>query len=178
MIRTLVVGTCDTKADEIEYMCECIRSLGAQPVVMDVSVLGQPGIEVDISKHEVARACGMTNESIIDLGDENHAMAKTAEGAATLASRLAINGDIDAVMILGGTMGTDLALDVLAALPFGMPKVLLSTIAFSPLIPVSRIASDLTMVLWAGACWAAGYLLFAVQAFATLTRARIDGQPG
>jgi uncharacterized protein (UPF0261 family) len=54
------------------------------------------------------------------------------------------------VLALGGTMGTDLALDVANALPLGFPKVLVSTIAYSHLLPSERIAPDLIMVLWAG----------------------------
>jgi uncharacterized protein (UPF0261 family) len=54
------------------------------------------------------------------------------------------------LLALGGSMGTDLALDVAAALPIGVPKVLISTVAFSHLIPPERIPPDLIMVLWAG----------------------------
>jgi uncharacterized protein (UPF0261 family) len=47
-------------------------------------------------------------------------------------------------------MGTDLALDVTGALPLGMPKLVVSTVSFSHLIPPERIAPDLMMILWAG----------------------------
>jgi len=47
-------------------------------------------------------------------------------------------------------MGTDLALDVCNALPLGVPKYIVSTIAFSPLIPAERLAADTQMILWAG----------------------------
>ena len=54
------------------------------------------------------------------------------------------------LLVLGGTMGTDLALDVASSLPLGVPKVVLSTVAFSPLLPPERMPPDLMMVLWAG----------------------------
>lgn len=146
----LIIGTCDTKGDEIAFMCECVTGDGGQPLVMDVSVLGDPPFDVAFSKHDVAAAAGTDNAAIIELGDENHAMTKTAEGASNLAVQLYSQGKIDAVVILGGTMGTDLALDVAAALPLGVPKVILSTVAFSPLLPPDRIAPDLIMMLWAG----------------------------
>jgi len=47
-------------------------------------------------------------------------------------------------------MGTDLALDVTSALPLGMPKFIVSTVAYSHLIPADRLAPDLMMILWAG----------------------------
>ena len=148
--RVLIVGTCDTKENEIGYVAACVRQLGARPIVMDVSVLGESGIEPDFTRHDVAAACGMTNEAIIALGDENLAMTKTAEGASNIAAGLSAAEEIDAMVALGGTMGTDLALDVAAALPFGMPKVVLSTVSFSPLVPIARVSSDLIMVLWSG----------------------------
>ncbi len=146
----LIIGTADTKADEMLFMKQCIEGGGAKALVMDVGVLGDPAFEVEFSKHEVAKAAGTTNEEIIALGDENQAMAKTADGAANLTSRLYEQGQISAMIALGGTMATDLALDVASALPLGFPKVLVSTVAFSPLLPPDRIAPDLIMTLWAG----------------------------
>ena len=54
------------------------------------------------------------------------------------------------MVALGGTMGTDLALDVCTALPLGVPKYVVSTVSFSPLIPAERLAPDIQMILWAG----------------------------
>jgi uncharacterized protein (UPF0261 family) len=54
------------------------------------------------------------------------------------------------MIVLGGSMGTDLALDVAAVLPLGVPKFVVSTIAYSHLLPPERIAPDLMMILWAG----------------------------
>jgi uncharacterized protein (UPF0261 family) len=59
-------------------------------------------------------------------------------------------GQFDGLIILGGTMGTDLALDVCSAVPLGVPKYIVSTVAFSPLIPAKRLAADTQMILWAG----------------------------
>lgn len=146
----LIIGTADTKADEMLFMKQCLESDGARAVVMDVGVLGDPTFPVDYTKHDVAKAAGATNQEIIDLGDENLAMTKTAEGAAALTSQLYEQGEISGMIALGGTMGTDLALDVASVLPLGVPKVLLSTVSFSPLLPPDRIAPDLIMILWAG----------------------------
>ena len=146
----LIIGTADTKSDEMLFMKQCIEGDGAKAMVMDVGVLGDPTFDVEISKHDVAKAIGMTNQEIIDLGDENKAMAKTAEGAGKLTRQLHERGEISAMIALGGTMATDLALDVASVLPLGVPKVLVSTVSFSPLLPPERIAPDLMMVLWAG----------------------------
>ena len=180
----LVVGTADTKSAELEYLSACITAQGGRAVVMDVGVLGEPALPVDHSKHDVAAAAGTSNQAIIDLGDENRAMAKTAEGATRLANRLADSGAIHGIVILGGTMGTDLALDVCAALPMGFPKIVVSTVAFSPLLPPERIAADVIMILWAGGLYglnsvcksslsqAAGAALGAAQAVEAPQRVR------
>lgn len=148
--RILVVGTYDTKNDELAYIAEVIRRQGGEVVTMDVSVLGDPKFPVDLSKHEVVAAAGTTIAEIVEAEDENVAMQAMARGAATLAARLHSEGRFDGVLALGGSMGTDLALDLCAALPLGVPKYVVSTVSFSPMIPPERLAPDIQMILWAG----------------------------
>jgi len=115
----LIVGTYDTKNDELEYMAERVRAIGGGVLAMDISVLGDPGHSVDYSKHDVARAGGSTIDAAIASGDENTAMQIMATGARALATRLHGEGKFDGVVILGGSMGTDVALDICDALfPF------------------------------------------------------------
>lgn len=146
----LLIGTVDTKSDEIGFMRSCIEVAGGRALVMDVGVLGRGAITPDLPNTEVARAAGCSLQQVIASGDENSAMALMARGAALLATQLHAQARIDGMLALGGTMGTDLALDVALALPLGFPKVLLSTISYSHLMPPERIAPDLIMVLWAG----------------------------
>ncbi|MBL0374231.1 Tm-1-like ATP-binding domain-containing protein [Rhizobium sp. KVB221] len=146
----LVVGTFDTKRDELEFIQDLIVREGGQVLSMDVSVLGDTDMPVAISKHEVAIAAGVTIADVIAAGDENDAMALMSQGAQALAVKLCAEGRIDGMISLGGTMGTDLALDVALALPLGLPKYIISTVAFSPLIPAERLAADVQMILWAG----------------------------
>lgn len=146
----LVVGTGDTKADELSYVSERIAAAGGEAVMLDVSVLGDPPYAAHYDKHAVAKAAETTIEAIVASGDENAAMARMARGAASLARRLCDDGEIDAFLAIGGSMGTDLALDVALALPVGVPKFIVSTVAYSHLLPPGRIAADLMMILWAG----------------------------
>jgi uncharacterized protein (UPF0261 family) len=66
-----------------------------------------------------------------------------------LAARWHNEEGVDGMLALGGTMGTDLALDVASALPLGVPQFIVSTIAYSHLIPPERISPDLMMILGA-----------------------------
>ncbi|MEM9580423.1 MAG: Tm-1-like ATP-binding domain-containing protein [Pseudomonadota bacterium] len=146
----LIIGTYDTKDDELSYLSGVIKAQGGGVITMDVSVLGDPAHPTGYSKHEVATEGGSSIEAAISSGDENTAMQIMARGAALLATRIYAQGEFDGVIILGGSMGTDLALDVCAALPLGVPKYIVSTISFSPLIPAERLAADAQMILWAG----------------------------
>ncbi|AUX78398.1 Tm-1-like ATP-binding domain-containing protein [Sinorhizobium fredii] len=146
----LIVGTYDTKSDELRYLEECIRSQGGAVLTMDVSVLGDAVGPVDFTKHDVAAAAGSTIEEVINSGDENSAMQIMAAGASVLTARLHAEGRIDGLIAMGGTMGTDLALDCAQALPLGVPKYVISTVSFSPLISADRLSPDIQMILWAG----------------------------
>ena len=146
----LIIGTYDTKSDELRYLQERIESDGGQTLTMDVSVLGDPPTPTSIAKHEVAEAAGSSIAAAIESGDENTAMQIMAEGSSALARDLHDQGRIDGMVALGGTMGTDLALDCARALPVGVPKLIVSTVSFSPLIPADRLSPDIQMILWAG----------------------------
>lgn len=146
----LVIGTFDTKADELAYLIERIRGQGGHVLAMDVSVLGEARLPVDVSKHDVAAAAGSTIDSLIALGEEGEAFGRMSAGAALLTSRLYKEGRFHGMIALGGTMGTDLALDCAQALPIGVPKYIVSTVAGSPLIAAERMAADVQFILWAG----------------------------
>ena len=96
----LVVGTYDTKDDELSYLAGVIRAQGGTVLTMDVSVLGNPKTATDITKHQVADAAGSSIEAAIAAADENFAMQIMARGSATLALRLHREGKFDGVIVL------------------------------------------------------------------------------
>ena len=146
----LVIGTYDTKNDELHYISDRITSMGGRTLTMDVSVLGNPQKKTHLTKHDVAAAAGKSIEEAIDSRSEHIAMNIMSTGASKLANQLYLNNKFDGVIILGGTMGTDLALDVCQSLPVGLPKYVVSTVSFSPIIPSERLSPDIQMILWAG----------------------------
>lgn len=172
----MVIGTYDTKSDELDYLSDRIRSQGGDVLTMDVSVLGDPPTPTDISKHQVAEAAGSSIQAAIDTGEENPAMQIMAAGAASLVRGAHAKGEIHGMIAMGGTMGTDLALDCARALPVGVPKYIISTVSYSPIIPADRLSADVQMILWAGGLYglnsicksslsqAAGAVLGAAQA--------------
>ena len=69
--RILLIGTGDTKGDELLFMSNCIREAGGEPIMMDVSVLGDPPYKPRHDKHAVARAAQTTIDQIAASGDGN-----------------------------------------------------------------------------------------------------------
>ena len=83
----LLIGTFDTKDDELIYIAGCITAQGGQVVTMDVSVLGEPVHSIYYSKHDVVKEGGSSITVAIDSGNENIAMQFMARGASALAAR-------------------------------------------------------------------------------------------
>ena len=69
----LIVGTVDTKSDEIGFMREQVQAAGGQALIMDVGVLAKGQVVPDIANTEVAQAAGVTLQQVMDSGDENSA---------------------------------------------------------------------------------------------------------
>lgn len=175
----LVIGTYDTKTDELVFVEEIINGLGAKVLALDVSILGETAHPVSITKHQVAEASGRTITEIIAFGEEALAMDAMAEGAVKIVRELVDNGRIHGVLALGGTMGTDLALDVYQELPLGLPKYLISTVAFSAAVPPERLATDVQMILWAGGLYGLNEICRATlaQAAGAVVGAAVTARP-
>jgi len=144
----VIVGTLDTKGEEIKYCADYIEGRGHKAIVMDIGIVGDPLFEPTISKWKVMEAAGESMENILALKSEAKAMAKMAEGASTIVKELYASDRLDGILALGGTMGTSLALTMMKVLPLGVPKLILSTIAFSSLVPTDITGEDLMMMKW------------------------------
>ena len=156
MMRSIsIIGTLDTKGDQVDYLTGKIKDKGHQVIILDVGVLGEPGGEADITRHEVAKAAGTTLEELAALGPgkEAEAMGKMAAGAQVILKDIYEKKRVDGVMALGGSMGTSLALKVMEVLPLGMPKLVLSTIANSPAVNPDFLSHNVLMVPLMGGLW-------------------------
>ncbi|MCY4070866.1 MAG: Tm-1-like ATP-binding domain-containing protein [Chloroflexi bacterium] len=125
----IVIGTLDTKGQEIAFVRDLIAERGHQPVVVDSGVLGEPAIEATISRHGVAAAAGTSIEAVLARGDKNNAISTMAQGVTAIASRLHAEGKLDGVIALGGVQGTVIGTAAMRGLPVGVPKVMVSTVA-------------------------------------------------
>ena len=135
MAKTIVIiGTLDTKGEEFRYVKELIQRKGHKTIVIDVGILEEPPFQPDITHEEVAEAAGTNLKQIIALGNEGEAITVMTEGATKVAQQLHSEGRMDGIIALGGSMGTWLALAGMRSLPLGVPKLMVSTEAFSGFI--------------------------------------------
>ena len=142
MVKIIViVGTLDTKGEEIRYVKELIERRGHKTIVIDVGILGEPPLQPDIAHEEVAEAAGTKLKEIIALGDEGKAIAVMTEGASKIAQQLHSEGRLDGIIALGGSMGTWLGLAVMRPLPLGVPKLMVTTEAFTGFIAPDMVGS-------------------------------------
>ncbi len=123
------MGTLDTKGREIGYVSECAVRLGASPVVMDIGILGTPRISPDVSNRDLAAAAGCDLEKIIGERDRPGGLKAMEEGGRITAKNLLREGKLDGVIGLGGGTGTAVIAAIMRSLPFGLPKVIVSTVA-------------------------------------------------
>jgi uncharacterized protein (UPF0261 family) len=124
-----VIGTLDTKGEEFALLRDRIQSTGLKTVVIDIGVLGRPLFDPDISRIEV---CAAANEDLALLqsaGDRGHSITVMALGATAILRRLLEQRSINGVISLGGSAGTTIATAAMRALPFGFPKLMVSTVA-------------------------------------------------
>lgn len=128
-MRIYLLATLDTKGTEIGYVRARLEALGLSVQVVDTGCLGEPAIAADVSREEIFRAAGSSLEELRRLGDRGQAVARAAEGAALLLSKIHADGKVDGVLGIGGSSGTTIATTAMKTLPLGLPKVMVSTLA-------------------------------------------------
>ena len=143
--QIVVLATLDTKGIEAQYLKEKIESLGESALIVDVGVVGTPAVKANISREEVAEAGGTSLVDLLIDPDREVAAPIMAAGATNIVVDLAQKGEVHGIVSMGGTQGTTLATKVMRALPYGFPKVMVSTMASSNVAPWVDI-KDITMM--------------------------------
>jgi len=125
----VIVGSLDTKGDDFAFVKELIENQELRTLVVDFGVLGEPGIRPDISREEVIRAGG-GDLAVLRSGEhKDEAMKIMAAGVAAIVRRLYEEGRLDGILGMGGGGGTSIATAGMRALPVGVPKLMVSTLA-------------------------------------------------
>lgn len=128
----LIIATLDTKGVETLYMRSVIEDLGLNPILMDISMRGDKHSPADILPAQVAEAGGSSIEEIRNSRERSRITDITIAGASKIAGELYAQKRLDGVIAIGGSTGSLMATDVMRTLPFGVPKIMVSSTAALP----------------------------------------------
>jgi len=129
MATIVVLGALDTKGEEVRFLTGQIEERGHKVLVVDTGVLGQPAFAPHITRDEVATAGGASLPALVSEADRGRAVIAMSRGASAIVQRLLERGQLDAVIAMGGGAGTSVGTAAMRALPLGIPKVMVSTLA-------------------------------------------------
>ena len=146
-MKIVVVGTLDTKGPEVGFLRDEVVRRGHDPLVIDPGILGDPALAADVTRQQVAQAAGFELPDLVATGDRQHCQQAMIRGMVEIVSRLYDEGQVDGVVAVGGAQGTAMATAAMRALPVGVPKVMVSTVAcgqttFGPYVGTK----DITMI--------------------------------
>jgi uncharacterized protein (UPF0261 family) len=145
MPTVVLIGTLDTKGVEYDYLRRRLREAGCDVLLVDTGVRGEPMAQPDISSEEVARAAGANLAALAAAGDRGAAVETMSRGAAAVALDLFSQGRLHAILGMGGSGGTSIVAQAMRALPVGVPKLVVSTVASGDTRPYVG-AVDVTMM--------------------------------
>ena len=146
MAKTVcIVGTMDTKGIEFAFIKTQVESAGVSTCVMNTGILGEPQLTPDISADEVAQAGGSSLQALRDEGDRGNSVTVMAQGAAALVAEKQAAGEIDGIISLGGSAGTTIGTTAMQAVPVGVPKIMVSTLASGDTSPYVQ-SKDICMM--------------------------------
>ena len=145
MKTILIIGTLDTKGQELQFIRDLIKGRKHKTLLLDASVADDPQFPADISAVEVAKAGGSSLSALRKKGDRGAALEAMGNGAAKIAARVYAEKKIDGIIGIGGSGGTSVASTAMQAVPIGVPKVMLSTMAGGDVAPYVA-GKDITMM--------------------------------
>lgn len=129
MTTVVLLGTLDTKGEEYAFLRDLIIAEGCDVLMVNAGVRADPEYPVDVDRRQVAEAAGADVEALAESGDRGVAVTTMGEGAAAIVVRLFDDGRLHGVAAMGGSGGSSIASAAMRALPFGVPKLLVSTMA-------------------------------------------------
>lgn len=124
-----IIGALDTKGAEFAFLKKEIEKRGCQTFVINVGVIGEPLLYPDVAAEEVAQAGGVRLSDLVARADRGEAMAVMTTGVAKIAQKYYEEGKFEGIISMGGGGGTVMATSAMRALPVGVPKLMVTTIA-------------------------------------------------
>jgi uncharacterized protein (UPF0261 family) len=124
-----LIATMDSKGREADFVAHAIRQTGLVVVTVDVGTKDSPVVEPDISREQVVACHPENRQADLPALDRGRAVTIMSEALVEFLRRESAVGQVLGVLGLGGTGGTALIAPAMRALPIGVPKLLVSTVA-------------------------------------------------
>jgi uncharacterized protein (UPF0261 family) len=126
----LLIGTMDTKEEELLFCRDLMRKKGFRVILMDTGILRDPKISPDIERYEVAQAAGVKDlHALVATGNKGLCIETMIKGAKAKTEELFHKKAFDGILGIGGGQGTDICATAMRSVGRGVPKVLVSTVA-------------------------------------------------
>ncbi len=135
MAAVVLVGTLDTKGPDLAFLAGRLRAAGAEVIVVNAGTGDPAGLTPDIDAETVAAAAGTSRADLRAAADRGRAVTAMGRGAARVVADLVARDLAGGVLSAGGSGGSSIAAQVMAALPVGLPKLLVSTMASGDVSP-------------------------------------------
>ena len=129
MPSVFLFATLDTKGREADFVRGLLASWGVSVTLVDVGALDAPAVQADVSRQRIFELADTTLEAVRQKADRGEAVTRAAQGAARLAREAHARGEVSGILGLGGSAGTTIATAAMRAVPLGLPKVMVSTLA-------------------------------------------------
>jgi len=143
----VILSTLDTKGQEAKYLKDLIEAQEFKTILLDTSIGGEPTLAPDVSSEEVARLGGGNIQEIRASRNTGHVTPIMIRGASIKVQELLAKGLLDGIIAFGGASNTTSATSVMKALPFGIPKLMVSSTASMPAYAAKYIGTkDITMM--------------------------------
>ena len=139
-----IAGTFDTKGRELKFIKELVEEQGLATLCIHTGVF-EPLVAPDVTNADIAAAVGADINAIIEKKDRATATDVLSRGMEALIPKLYAEGKFDGIISIGGSGGTSLATPAMRALPIGVPKVMVSTMASGDVSPYVG-TSDIIMI--------------------------------
>lgn len=134
MATVALLGTLDTKGEEYAWLRDRLREAGVDVVTIDVGSFSESPL-ADVRSDEVLRAGGAEPGALRERRDRGEMMTTMGLGAAVVVRRLFDEGRVHGLLAVGGSGGSSVAAPAMQALPIGVPKLLVSTMASGDVAP-------------------------------------------
>lgn len=144
--KVVVIGAFDTKGQEYKFVIDLINEKGYQVITVNTGVMGSTDLfPIGIQAQEVALGGGTDLETLRKEQDRGKAIAVMSGGVAKVVQDLFEKEKFDGIIGMGGSAGTNVVSSGMRVLPYGIPKICVSTVASGNVAPYVGI-SDVIMI--------------------------------